>query len=62
MLRSDLPDVEWEQSDQLGFPCPSFSPSQAMCSDQVTGVELVEERYWQRCLPSASQLTTLRWG
>lgn len=62
MLPRDLPNVGWEQSDHLGFPCRSFSPSQVACSDQATGLELMEERYWQRCLPSAPQLTALRWG
>lgn len=61
MLPSELPNTGWEQSDQLGFPCPSSSPSEVVCSDQATGLELMEERCWQRCPPGASQLAASRW-
>lgn len=53
--------LTWDgSSDQLGFPCPSSSPSEVVCSDQATGLELMEERYWQGCPPGAAQLAALR--
>lgn len=58
MLPCELPNMGWEQSGQLSFPCPSYSPSEVVCSDQDTGLELLEGRHWQTSPPGASQLAS----
>lgn len=57
----ELPNMGWEQSDQLGFFCPSCSPSEVVCSAQATGLELIEKGYWQRGPPGACGLAVAAW-